>query len=239
LLGPGFEVGRIASVCAVNTSIAAAAGGVAGLLANLYIEERRTGEIHFDLTAAMNGVLSGLVAITAGCATVDMWAAALIGTIAGLLYLASSAFLVRIKIDDVVEAIPVHCFNGAWGLIATGLFSTPQSLKEIYGIEDHVGWVYSWGRGSIDATLLFSQIMALIFVSSWVILTMGPFFYMLRHLKWFRIEKVDELLGLDQMLHGGTPDEDGSQNASTKPVGFIRGLLGNSEHSSSHHQHGL
>jgi hypothetical protein len=98
--------------------------------------------------------------------------------------------------------------------------------------------VYSWGRGSIDATLLFSQIMALIFISGWVILTMGPFFYMLQHLKWFRIEKVDELLGLDQILHGGMLDEDGGRNASAKPVGFIRGLLGNSDHSSSH-RHGL
>ena len=82
------------------------------LFVNLYVLERRTGEYIFDLTKTMNGCLSGLVAVTAGCGTVENWAGVAIGAVAGLLYLGGSTFLIKIKLDDAVDAIPVHLFNG-------------------------------------------------------------------------------------------------------------------------------
>jgi Amt family ammonium transporter len=60
----------------------------------------------------MNGCLFGLVAITAGCSVVTPWAALIIGAIGGLVYIAGSKLLIKLKIDDAVDAIPIHCCNG-------------------------------------------------------------------------------------------------------------------------------
>ena len=104
--------GRVAALSASNTSLAAAAGATTALFVNLYLQERRTGEYTFDLTKTMNGCLSGLVAVTAGCGTIENWAAVAIGGVSGLIYLGGSTFLIKIKLDDAVDAIPVHLFNG-------------------------------------------------------------------------------------------------------------------------------
>ncbi len=76
-----------------------------------------------DTSMLCNGMLAGLVAITAPCAFVDSWAAALIGAIAGVLVVESVFFWERMGIDDVVGAISVHGVNGVWGLISVGIFA--------------------------------------------------------------------------------------------------------------------
>jgi Amt family ammonium transporter len=78
-----------------------------------------------------NGMLAGLVAVTAPCAFIDSWAAALIGAIAGVLVVFSVFFWEKRGIDDPVGAISVHGVNGLWGLISVGLFANGK-----YGI----GW---------------------------------------------------------------------------------------------------
>lgn len=108
------EYGEAAANAAVSTGLAGAAGGISALFTNLYLEERRTGEPHFSLLMAMNGTLSGLVAITSGCALVEPWAAIVIGIVSGWIYIYSSALLLRVRIDDAVDAIPVHMFNGTF-----------------------------------------------------------------------------------------------------------------------------
>jgi hypothetical protein len=67
-----------------------------------------TGEVSFNLQYTMNGCLSGLVAITPACSVVDTWASFVIGSVAGALYLGGSKLLVKWRIDDAVDAIPVH-----------------------------------------------------------------------------------------------------------------------------------
>ena len=77
-----------------------------------------------DPSMMLNGMLAGLVAITAPCAFVTSWAAVVIGLIAGILVVESAFFLERkLKIDDPVGAIAVHGFNGAWGVLSLGLFA--------------------------------------------------------------------------------------------------------------------
>ncbi len=104
--------GKAAANAAVSTALAGAAGGVSALFTNLYIEERRTGEPHFSLVMAMNGALGGLVAVTSGCGVVEPWAAMMIGVVAGWIYIYVSGLLLRLRIDDAVDAIPVHMANG-------------------------------------------------------------------------------------------------------------------------------
>lgn len=102
----GPDQSSIISISAVNTTLAAASSCASALAANYIIAERKTGEGEFSLKAALNGCLSGLVAITGGCALVETWAAILIGLLAGLVYLITSNLLIRVRIDDAVDAIP-------------------------------------------------------------------------------------------------------------------------------------
>ena len=78
------------------------------LFLSTIVAEHFTGEVSFNLQYAMNGCLSGLVSITAGCSVVESWASIVIGLVAGFLYYTFSKFLVKKRIDDAVDAIPVH-----------------------------------------------------------------------------------------------------------------------------------
>jgi Amt family ammonium transporter len=174
--------GRVAANAAVSTALSGAAGGISALFTSFWLEERSTGEGKFDISMAMNGALSGLVAITSGCAVLEPGLALLTGFVAGWLYMWSSSFLVRIKIDDAVDAIPVHMFNGAWGLITTGLFASPEKLELTYGdFDGHPGFFYSFKNGGVNGVLLLNQVCAILFVVGWVLLTMLPFFIWLNY----------------------------------------------------------
>jgi ammonium transporter, Amt family len=155
----------------------------------------------------MNGCLSGLVAITAGCATVDTWAAVLIGICAGWFYLLGSKLLVYFRIDDAVDAIPVHMVNGAWGVISTGLFTTQERRDLAFGENPHIGWFFEWGRGSANFSLLGAQIVAVIFIFGWTFVTMGAYFYFLKIMGWLRISELEEHVGMDVSRHKGNAYE--------------------------------
>lgn len=86
----------------------------------------------YDPSSTCNGILSGLVAITAGCATSKNSGAVATGAVAGVLYLFASAFVEWIRIDDVVGAVSVHGVCGAWGLIAASLFAVPWYYHEVF-----------------------------------------------------------------------------------------------------------
>jgi ammonium transporter, Amt family len=181
--------------------LAGGTGAVSGLLMNLYLEERKTGERTFSLTMAMNGCLSGLVSITAGCGTVHNWAAVLIGMIAGWIYVGASKLLIRLRLDDAVDSIPVHLFNGAWGVFAVGLFSAPKLVMEAFGSDEHPGLFYSIGQGNVDFTLLGLQVLEILFIAGWTTSMMLPFFLLLNYVGWFRVDSLEETVGLDTSYH--------------------------------------
>jgi Amt family ammonium transporter len=192
--------GDVASLCAVTTTLSAATGCVTALFTKLFVMERKTGEASFELLMAMNGALSGLVAITSGCAVVQPWAAVVIGLIAGWLYLVGSHLLIKLRLDDAVDAIPVHLVNGMWGVIATGLLADPNLLLQAYGRDEHAGWFY----GLSDFTLVGTQLVGLLFIFGWVLFLMLPFFIALNYLGQFRSDTLEELVGLDISYHGGS-----------------------------------
>mmetsp|Transcript_31764 Transcript_31764/g.66308 ORF Transcript_31764/g.66308 Transcript_31764/m.66308 type:complete len:528 (+) Transcript_31764:211-1794(+) len=193
----GPDQNKIVSIAAVNTTLCAAASCFAALFSNYVLVERETGEGEFNLTCAMNGCLAGLVAITAGCAVVDPWASLVIGVLAGILFLFSSRALVRFRIDDAVDAVPVHMSNGVWGGIAVGLFATKSRLEQVYGEVSDQG-VFMGGNG----TLLGVQFCGILFVIGWVTTFMFPFFCILNYLGWFRCDVLNEIAGLDLSYHG-------------------------------------
>jgi|Transcript_8762 Amt family ammonium transporter len=188
-----------AALCAVTTTLAAACGCVSAMAFDSFMESKKTGETSYDLTMAMNGALGGLVAITAGCSVVQPWAAVVIGLVGGLVYYGFSKFLIKMKIDDAVDAVPVHFANGAWGVIAVGLFSS-EDLQSVAGYSTaHQGWFYNFG----DANLLAIQICAVLWVCAWVFAVMTPFFYTLNALGMFRVDALEEEVGLDISHHRG------------------------------------
>ncbi|KAL7547775.1 hypothetical protein ACHAWF_011048 [Thalassiosira exigua] len=192
---------KIASLSAVSTTLGAAAGAITALALSAQLARRQTGELSYDLSDALNGCLAGLVSITAGCGMIEPWAAALIGAIGGIVYLISGSLLVKFRIDDAVEAIPVHLGPGIWGVLSVGLFASPRRLMEIYGHTNHPGWFYSFTHGGSDARLLAANIVGLLFIIAWVLATMLPFFHILSYLGWFRTDSLEEIIGLDPGTH--------------------------------------
>jgi Amt family ammonium transporter len=203
LLSKNVGANEVAALAAVNTTLAAGVAGMVALFVNLYVLERSTGEPFFDLKFAMNGALCGLVAITAGCGVTEPWAATVTGAVAGLLYIVGSKGLVYFRLDDAVDAIPVHLINGAWGVISVGLFASPTRLKAVYGRDEFVGWFYSLQRGESNARLLGVQLVGLLFIIGWVVCIMLPFFIWLDWKGWFRADALEEIVGLDTSYHGG------------------------------------
>lgn len=194
----------VAALCAVTTTMAAAAGCVTCMFTDSIIEGRKTGETTYDLTMAMNGALGGLVAVTAGTSVVTPWAALIIGAIGGWVYLGASKTLIKLRIDDAVDAIPVHCANGAWGVIAVGLFANGGLMNTAGYNGNHEGIFYSWGGGNSDANLLLAQICALFWIIGWVSITMIPFFMLLKAAGMFRVDPLEEEVGLDISHHRGS-----------------------------------
>jgi Amt family ammonium transporter len=196
------EYAQVAALSALTTTLGAATGTIGALAASAFWAQKRTGEITFDVSYALNGCLSGLVGITASCALVEPWAAVIIGSTSGIIYIVASHALIYWQIDDAVDAIPVHLFNGIWGVVAVGLFASPRRMEAVFGRSDHVGWFYSWGQNSGDATLLATNMVGLLFIVGFVTTTMLPFLFFLQYMGWFRSDPLEEIVGLDLRYKG-------------------------------------
>jgi Amt family ammonium transporter len=108
----------LVSLVFVTTSLAAAAGALASIFTSMaYLRKP-------DITMALNGILAGLVGITAGADSVTWIGAILIGLIAGVIVVFAIVIVDRVRIDDPVGAISVHGVCGVWGTVAVGIFST-------------------------------------------------------------------------------------------------------------------
>ena len=125
----GFNGGSVLSAAPegvsfvfVTTALAAAAGGFSSMYFSWILLKKP------DLSMALNGILAGLVGITAGADSVGVWSAVMIGLIAGVIVVASILFFDKIKIDDPVGAISVHGVCGIWGTVAVGIFNAEISL---------------------------------------------------------------------------------------------------------------
>lgn len=107
--------------------------------------------------------------------------------------------------DSGIERLltgPNSFSTGIWGVLATGLFSSPSRLLDAYGTDEYAGWFYEIGRGRLDATLILNQVLSVIFIVGWVVFTMLPFFLWLNYMGWFRSDSLEELVGLDLSYMG-------------------------------------
>jgi Amt family ammonium transporter len=196
--------GDIAALACVNTTLSAAVGAIFGMFFDTLLGYFKTRQVHWDVGVCMNSALCALASITGGCAVVDTWAAVVIGIIAGPIYVLASKLLIKLRIDDVVDAVPVHLFGGMWGLISTGLLAEPTRTAKVVGSATHFGWFYSWGKNSGDAHLLLNQVFLLLWVVGFAGLSMGIFFYCLKLLGLLRVNDSEEDVGLDISVHKGS-----------------------------------
>ena len=149
-----------------------------------------------DVSMCLNASLAGLVAITAPCDVTDCLGAAIIGAVAGLLVVFGVWFLdYKLRIDDPVGAVAVHCLNGIWGTIAVGLFATTSAP----GNDELVGLFYGGGF-----KLLGIQLVGFASVAAWTAVTITITFIVIKALFGLRVSEEEETIGLDATEHGLT-----------------------------------
>jgi ammonium transporter, Amt family len=184
--GPGRE---LAVLAAVNTLLAGAAGGVSSMFYMWVLGPTKKP----DPGLSVNGILAGLVAITAPCAFVSPVSAVVIGLISGVVVCIATFGLEKLHIDDPVGAVPVHFVNGFWGLLAVGIFANGNPASAGWnGIQTPVRGLLYGGHSqivaqSLEAVCIFSVAGGLSYV----------FFKVLNAMKLLRSNPADELVGLD------------------------------------------
>jgi Amt family ammonium transporter len=163
----------LTSLTLVTTCLAAAAGGVVAFLVSTALYK------NYDLTMFLNGILGGLVGITAGADQMSPTDAILIGSIAGLIIVLAVAFVDKIKLDDPVGAIAVHLACGIWGTLAVGMFGSlaggAQFMSQLIGVVSYA---------------------AICITSSFLIL------FILKKTVGIRVSEKEEIEGLDVHEHG-------------------------------------
>ncbi|WP_339215871.1 ammonium transporter [Ornithinibacillus sp. FSL M8-0202] len=139
-----------------------------------------------DASLSLNGVLAGLVGITAGCAEISLGGSIIVGLISGVILVEGIRFFdAKLQIDDPVGAITVHGLLGIWGTLAVGLFSTSTGLF--------------YGNGFAQLGIQAIGVLAVIL---WVAFTIGGFTYVLNKFVPIRVSKEEEIAGLDFAEHG-------------------------------------
>lgn len=184
LAGGDLRIG----VVAVNTMLASAAGSLTSML-YMWIRYGKP-----DVSMIANGFLAGLVAITAPCAFVNAGSAVAIGSIAGVLLCFSVVFIDSVlKIDDPVGAISVHGVNGAWGVLALGIFADGTYGSGWNGVEGAVtGLLYG------DSSQIVAQSIGIVTNCIFVFVVMYVFFKVLDKVMGLRPKAEHETEGLDQ-----------------------------------------
>ena len=152
----------------------------------------------WDLIAVCNGCLAGLVSITAGCPVLEPYAAIIAGAGGAVVIWASSKLLLRLQIDDPLEAFPMHGACGAWGCLMVGLFATEGHVAQAYGLTEY--GVFYGGSGK----LLGNQILGIVVIALWVSGLLGAFFYAMKQMNMLRSSAEEEAMGLDESKHGGS-----------------------------------
>lgn len=192
-----YDFSGTASHVVVTTTIAAAAG----CLTTTFLGMVMSPDNVIDISNANNGILAGLVSITAGCSVVEPVGAFFIGAIGGCFYLAGVAFLEKLKIDDVVGAVPVHGFCGFWGTVAVGLFASElQYANAYYGdrAEKCAGVFYGGDGSSLAANFVFC-----LAVIAWVGTMAAVVFLGCKCTIGVRVSRQVEEDGMDDSKHGG------------------------------------
>ena len=149
------------------------------------------------------------MSVTAPCSVIEPWAAIICGFVGAFVLVGASKLLIRLKIDDPLDACPLHGFCGAWGVLYTGLMAQPDYVAQAYGATTASGLFYGGG-----GKLFACQIIGIVTIFAWVTVLMGPFFFTLNYFGKLRVPPEVETIGLDVSKHGGSAYHDESEEQS-------------------------
>lgn len=169
----------------VTTTLAACAGGMGGYITGYFVFKR------LDLGMVLNGVLAGLVGITAGANVIDPGWSLFVGFVAGILVVLSAITLDKLKLDDVVGAVSVHLTCGIWGTLAVGFFASESKMKAFLGVEE-------WSRGEqiVNQLIGVAACGATAFIIAFLI------FFIMKKISGIRVSEEHEMEGMDSHEHG-------------------------------------
>lgn len=187
---PGSELAadEFVTQLAVKTLVAACAGAVAAMVVNWAVDKKP------DVSMAANGLLAGLVSITAPVGTVTTPVAVLIGAVGGVIVVGSVKFFDRVRVDDPVGAISVHGVCGTWGTLSIGLFARYDDA--FLGRED-AGLLYG---GGVDQ--LVTQLLMVLAHGVFVCAAADLLFLAIKKTIGLRVSPEEEVEGLDVLEHG-------------------------------------
>jgi Amt family ammonium transporter len=157
----------------------------------------------YDVGGLCNGILAGLVSITAPCGNVEAGSAFAIGLIGAFVYQGASMLLVKLKIDDPVDAIPVHGACGIWGVLAAALFDWGNGFDRFHGwsgfscMKDEDGNC----RDGIWGEVFGVQCIMVIVICLWSGALSGLTFFLLKLTGQLRIDEATEEIGMDAAKH--------------------------------------
>ena len=202
---------RDAARVVVTTTLAAATGGV-----TVCLLEKLLGDKTWSVGAVCNGILGGLVSITAGCSVTYPWSAVVIAFLGGFVYFGASKCVLHVcKVDDPLDAFAVHGACGFWGVFAVGLFAA-----EDYAYGSGKGLFYGSGK------CLVTAIVCLLAEIAWVCSLSFLMFFPLRLLGLLRVSAEVEAMGMDVSKHGGSAYETGADAPPTYPPSSTAGAAG-------------
>jgi Amt family ammonium transporter len=181
----------VTSRAMLGTALAGAAGSIAVFVC------LRVTDGKFDSMAGGNGILAGLVGITASAPLVSPLGAIIVGMVSGVVYVLSSRLLVHLRVDDVVEASPVHLFCGIVGTLMVGLFAEPNAVELAYGPQDESCCGLFYG---CSGKLLAANTVFILSVIAWCVPLALVVFTCLRSLGILRVNRSVEKNGLDNVL---------------------------------------
>ncbi len=164
---------ELTSLVLVTTSLAAAAGGFGAFILSTLLYK------NLDLTMFLNGILGGLVGITAGADLMSPNEAVVIGFIAGLIIVGGVALIDKLKLDDPVGAVTVHLICGIWGTLAVGIFGSKAGMDQ-----------------------LLVQLYGVLIIGAFCIISSGIILFALKTTMGLRVSKEEEIEGLDLHEHG-------------------------------------
>jgi len=192
------STGQLAAQVAMNTTLSASAGGIVVLCLRLAILKK------YDVGGMCNGILGGLVSITAGCGNMDSGCALMTGLLGGMVYQGSSMLLRKAKVDDPVDAFPVHGACGAWGVLAAALFDWGKGMDYYNGFGGGLGcttdadgncmsgaWAKGWAANFVEVLV----------IALWVGGLSAIVFLPLKFAKLLRAEDEVQDTGMDGTKH--------------------------------------
>jgi len=187
-LGLSGGLGAVAGKVAITTTLSATSSCLTSTVLSLIFDRA------FDIGIALNGILAGLVGITANCSIVDPWHAVVIGLVSAIVYYGARRLLFVLKIDDPLDAFPIHGAAGFWGLLASGIFCTDANVQ----FAGYPNVNTACASGEQFAVQLIGGLV--IFV--WSFVMSGAVFLALKLTIGLRVTSEVELAGLDVSEHG-------------------------------------